>query len=276
MKDTFAPAFGVGFLARPTDSIEVGFSYDSGLDINAKGDGTPMVGSAVPAEIEPQFDEYARCAKDGTKEKLKSCLNFSLPQVATFGARYIMKDADGNEKADIELDVSWEQWSKASDVEIIVDGIAGRDLNTAIMRHGFNDVISVALGGAYSMPMGKNKLVFRGGTAYDTAAAPNSWQRVDMDGGSRMTFSTGMAYEAAKYRIDFGGAVLLQKDRTATGCEITDDTGCNGTVTPVDERKNPDPAYPLAEPADTLEYPINAGTYSSGYFMFGLGVTTWF
>ena len=88
--------------------------------------------------------------------------------------RWILRNSDGSERADIELDVQWEDWSKSSDFLLTIDGrsgITGLPLRPLVLRHGLQDTWSFRLGGAYQQPLGgPHILSLRGGVAYDTAA----------------------------------------------------------------------------------------------------------
>jgi long-chain fatty acid transport protein len=287
--DNFIPAAGLGLLFQPTPNIEIGAAWTSAATIDAKGTGTSDIGSDLGIGDEMEFivpvdDQFALCAPGGTADALKACLKTTLPMTATLGGRYVLRDAAGNEKGDIELDVRWENWKAASDIEVIVDGqsgITGLVLNETTIRHGFKDVISVRLGGHYEIPVGANPLELRAGVAHDTAAASNSWTRIDMDGAARTTIAGGVAYTVGgTWRLDAGGGLILEGDRTVNNsCNPTNmDPGCdgNGIETPVDDRDAPDPVQPLEGRLNQKQNPFNAGDYSSGYIMFSLGVTTWF
>jgi len=284
VSDPFVPGFGLGVLARPTSSLELGASWSSALDVKAKGRGGSRLGSDLglsadePDMIEPVDD--GQCAKGGTdQDHLKACVNLKLPMTATVGGRFIIRDGAGAERGDVELDVSWENWKAASDVHVFVDGrsyITGLYLNEAIIRHGFQDVWSVRLGGSWSFPVGKNKLVVRAGAAHDTKAAPLRFNRLDMDGAPRTTLAGGIAFEMAKLRIDLGGGVVLEPDRTVPSCnpsvtapDCRDDEG----VIDSSQHHWPSPTQPLSGPQNQTESPFNGGDYSSGYVLLALGVT---
>ncbi len=288
VKDSFVPSFGIGGLYRPSDSFEVGFSYNSAMTIDAKGEGyASQLGAGLgipggdPERILP-VNDFTNCAKGGTDLRQKACIKLSLPMIATIGGRWILRDKKGGERADVELDVRWENWSAASDYEVVIDGksfVTNRNLEKTIIRHGLQDVISVRLGGSYTIPVGANALTFRGGAAYDTAAAPTSWNRVDFDGAARTTLGTGLAFQTNKFRIDVGGGVVLEGDRTVATCNPTaTDQGCSGTNSDASfgDRTAPDPAQPLQGPKNGTQSPFNGGDYSSGYILLSLGVTTWF
>lgn len=296
VNDRFIPVFGLGALYRPIPAIEIGASYRSAIAVRARGDGQALLAEVsstgggdtiVPLEagIEPG------CAAGGQEGALKSCVDFDLPQTAALGVRWIIvRDrlggdaARGREVADIELDVKWEDWSSgsASDYNIVVDGQSddtGLPLRPVVIRHGFQDVLSIRLGGSYALPVADRAIVVRAGIAHDTATAPDSFQRVDIDGAARTTLSTGLSYRISRFRIEAAGAVVLEGDRTVEVCEP--DVGSEGCPpgsgqTPVADRDAPDPLQPVLFPEQAFQDPFNGGEYSSSYVMFSLGLTAWF
>ena len=292
VSDNFVPGFGFGLLFRPpglSDRLEIGAAYSSALHIQAQGQGRTTLGSVAADPLNNgNVDQIIpvntpACADGGEVGALATCLNLTLPQTATLGVRWVLQKSEKHgELADIELDVKWEDWSAASDTEIIVDGRSeqtGLFLNPSIIRHGFQDVISVRLGGSYSIPMGENLIGVRAGVAHDTAAAPNSWQRLDIDGAARTTIALGAAYQSKRYRIDIGGGMVMEGDRTVEACNPANNTeGCTpgSEPLPVAERTAPDPIQPLVNANQQFQSPFNGGQYSSGYLMVSLGVTTWF
>lgn len=281
-KDNFIPALSVGALFRPAPNVEIGAQYVTEKTANFKGDAQAVLGSNLglgpddPDFIAPVL-ENPRCEGGGTITRLKACVNLTLPQTATIGGRYIFRGADGRERGDIELDVVWEDWSAGSDVEVIVDGesgLTGLDLNPTLIRHGFVDTFSFRLGGAYGFDAGKNQIIARAGAAYDTAAAPESWTRLDIDGMARTTLGAGVAYQMAKLRIEAGGGLVLESPREVDQCNPDEDNlGCEtpGTETPAADRNRPDPAQPLL--GNPVESPFNAGRYEQGYVLLSLGAT---
>ena len=282
--DNFIPAASAGLLFRPGPSVEIGASYHTPKTLNMKGEGEATLGNGLGLDPEmPEFiapeNENTLCEKGGTLAALKSCLNIKLPQTASVGARYVFRDPSGEERGDIEFDVQWEDWSAASDIEVIVDGkggLTGLRLQPGFIRHGFRDTFSFRLGGAYGFDVGENRLEARAGAAYDTAAAPLSWTRIDIDGMARTTLGGGLAFHTGGLRFDLGGGLVLEQDRTVPECNTSlEQLGCAqpDAQTPVGDRESPDPVQPLAMAANQVESPFNAGTYSQGYVLLSLGVT---
>lgn len=291
VKDTFVPAFGLGARFRPSDSIELGANWQSIINVAAKGTGGSITGSGTgiggrPVTVIPIDGlDINLCEAGGTRDALKACVNLSLPMMATLGGRYIMRDSDGRQKADVELDVQWENWSGSSDYQVIVDGFAAVDeatgaglrLNPSFIRHNLKDTFSIRLGGSWSKPMGKNELTLRAGVAHDTAAAKEGWQRADFDGAARWTMATGLSFAFGTWRVDAGGGMVYEGTRSqGTYCNPESTMmGCgpNGEKLNVDERIGPDPTQPTSDSSGQQESPYTFGTITSGYTLFMLGVT---
>ncbi len=284
--DPFVPAYGAGVLYRPLRSLEVGIAYSSALHIRSKGEAHTIVGDAVfeDATTLPVPDEFAQCAPGGREDALKVCMSADVPQTATAGARWVFFDPNGREQGDIELDVGWEDWSASSNVVTELDAMdsIGQFLNPGVIRHGFRDTYSFRLGGSWALPLSVHRLVLRGGAAWDTAAAPDQYTRVDVDGKARATLATGVAFETSRFRVELGGGVVLEPDVTVETCKPPDgpsvgDVGCTSSGdTPVLDRESPDPIQPKQGELNQIESPFNSGTYESGYLLFSLGFTTWF
>ncbi len=290
-------AWSLGANYRATPNIELGAHYTGPISMTAEGEGVSANGPGVslngtPVVIQPVQDDFARCNPGGTMDKLKACIEFALPMTATVGGRYKLLDAAGKLRGDIELDLTWENWSmeRAGQYRVVVDAQVTTasmpdnaiDLKDSIIAHGFQDTFGARLGGSYILPAGDNSVVLRGGVAYDTAAAKKGWERVDIDGAARTMLAAGASYVLPRVRIDAGFGAVLEGSRTEnrncnpmttsplTGC------GAGGAVQPVDERQGPDPSNPLIVPEVQAENPVNQGTMNSHYLLFMLGATTWF
>jgi long-subunit fatty acid transport protein len=275
--DYFVPTFGAGARYRPSPSWELAAAYSGAARADTRGEAVAILGSDLEFAGEPDFIaprlEDPICAPDGRIDALKACVTFKLPQVAGGGARYIWRDG-GLERADIEMNVAWENWSSstASDYVLIVDGqsgLSGLPLQEQRMRLNFKDVWSFRLGGSYALPVAENRLIASAGAAYDTAAAPEDFTRLLVDGAARATLGLGLSYLTPRMRLDFAGGAVLQPDRTVEACETSQaEPECDGD--------HPDPIQPLRSRNNQFQNPINGGDYSSGYMLFSLGVTTWF
>lgn len=291
VSDGFVPGAGVGVLLDPFSFLTLALSWDSPMAVDAKGSGAATLGpgvgfAGVQDDIEPVNDPaQARCGVGGTVDALKTCVRFDLPQMATAGLRWHLGPREAA-RADLEADVRWENWSAASRFEVLADGrsaLSGIALEPVPLDHGMKDVWSFRLGGSYQVVIPDAGLVeVRAGIAHDTAAAPDSWSRVDIDGAARTTITGGIAWENHLVRVSLGGGTSVSPDRQVPICAWpsgpdAQSLGCDGAgEPPVAERTQPDPAQPLETPADQRQSPFNAGTYRSHYVLLNLGVEVHF
>lgn len=275
-RDAAVPALAAGLHYRASAAVEVGVHYTAPVRVHAVGTSSTELGEALREPlpgmvngIDPVAPGTERCAPGGVEGAIAACLDVTLPQTATVGLRYLLRDARGAEVGDVELYVRWEDWSAASDLVAVVDGqnrLLGTRLEDSVVRHGFRDTWSVRLGTAGVVETAARRWHVRGGVAYETAAAPDSWARVDVDGAARMTAGLGLGLEAGAWRVDLGGAVIAQPRRNLRDVAVDPAAG-------MDARAQPDIGVPL-NPADAQPYnPFNAGAYESGYWIASFGLT---
>jgi long-subunit fatty acid transport protein len=314
VKDGFIPAAGLGATYRVSPNIELGANWTSPVVIKAKGTAQSLKGPSVDPsrQIGAVPDSESRCEKgydsDATRfDHQAACINLQLPMTATVGGRYKILDEKNEVKADIELDVNWENWGKTCDFDndSVVDStctapgqyriqidaglytngtysgqkIADATEGTNVLKLGLKDTFGVRLGGSYHLPVGDNKVVLRGGIAYDTAAAKTGWLRANFDGASRITTALGGAYEVNGWQINAGFGYVFEGTNTNPGAN-DDGSDCNPTSSQLgctpphanpDDRQGPDPTNPLLTPDFQSENPYNQGSITSHYLMFMLG-----
>ncbi|MGE3547609.1 MAG: OmpP1/FadL family transporter [Kofleriaceae bacterium] len=296
--DSFIPVWGFGATYRPTPAIELGAAYSSQIDINAKGTARAEQGSEVgvlgqPIVVLPINDERSQCELGGTREVQRACIALSLPRSALIGGRYKFLGADGQLRGDVELNLGWENWSAdpVSTFTITVDAEAavvrsdGTEepfyrLKPTVTPHQLKDTYSARLGGSFHLPVGANKLIFRGGVAYDTAAARKGWMRIDIDGAARTTTTVGIGFRTDRFEINAGGGAVFEGFNSNPGnCNPTISMkGCAGTNmdAPIEDRGGLDPINPSLDPEFQAESPVTQGNYKSHYVLLMLGAATWF
>ncbi|HVK87720.1 MAG TPA: outer membrane protein transport protein [Kofleriaceae bacterium] len=321
VKDGFIPAFGVGVTYRPTPAIEIGANFNSAIVIKAKGTATSVKAPGVSADrvVGPLPDAMAACETGGTFEQQKACISLQLPMNAQVGARYKFIGANEQLRGDIELDVGWENWGKRcalrdnpgapddgqfedldctspGQYRVVLDsGLYVNDefqqpLEKNYVNYGLKDTFSVRLGGSYhhllSDGLDANRVILRGGVAYDSTAAKEGWLRAAFDGADRVTSTLGAAFRTSRWELTAGGGFVWEGTSTNPGA-AADGSDCNPTSTsvgcagdgqdrPIDERQGPDPTNPLVNPANQAENPYNQGSFKSHYVLLMLGFTTWF
>lgn len=272
VSDAFVPAAGAGVLFRPTDFLEIGAAYTSPAKVKAQGTAFATVGPEVsplgPSYLEAVPDAQAHCARGGTAAQIKMCLDMMLPQLVNVGARFVGRDRRGGERFDFEIDVKWENWAAASDELATIDArdvLLGAPVQQTLMRHGFQNVLAVRAGGSYRFDLAHSALTVRAGASHDSAAAPTSWTRLDKDGKARTALAAGAAWDLGRWRFDAGFAVVLEPTLTVNDVPLDRPS--------FDARQQPDVLQPSQHARNQPYYPINAGTYDSGYVMALLGTT---
>jgi long-subunit fatty acid transport protein len=257
VKDGFIPALGLGASYRIGPSIELGAAWTSPVVIKAKGTAVSLRGPGNDASrvIGPVPDNMALCETGGTMEAQRACISLQLPMTATVGGRYKILDDNNEVKADIELDVNWENWGKRCDFDdasitgsdctspgqfrVQIDaglyntnGDYAQKINTTgganVVNLGLQDTFGIRLGGSYRHSLGANKIVGRAGFAMDTAAAKDGWFRANFDGAPRHTIALGGAYETAGWQINAGFGFIHEGTNTNPGA-APNGTDCNPT-----------------------------------------------
>lgn len=271
-------AWGAGVHVRASDQVELGVSYASPITINARGTASPVLGEdlrnlmpGTETRIVPVDDAEARCAPGGQEGALMTCLDMALPQTASAGVRYIARDAAGREIGDLELDVRWENWAAVDRYDVLMDGknsALDTPVNPTVVRHGFQDVYSARVGGSRRLGSELQYMVSLG-LGYETAAAPVSWTRLDVDTAERIIAGGGVAVDLGSWRLDLGVEYIDPHDRRVYDQPVADPSDMS-------ERVQPDVSVPLEDPESQPYHPFNAGTYASQYLIGSAGLTaTW-
>ena len=287
--DDFVWSTGLGAQYHASRNLEFGATWNSQMNVDAAGAGSATISptqttGSVPVTITAPVNGNPRCQAGGSGTALRACIEFALPMTASVGGRYIVRDRDGVERGDLELDGTWENWSsdRVTNNTVVADAVIDQaiTLNDMVLRHGFRDTYGVRLGGAYKFAVGPGTLIARSGVAYDTAAAQAGWERLQQDGAARTTFAAGVGYAFDRFEFDFAAMYVYEGTRAVGSlCQpSTSSPGCNGTGmdTPVDQRMGADPLYPVVNAQSQTEDPINHGIYTSNYLALSLGIKTWF
>ena len=307
VSDPFIPTGGLGATYRIGPSIELGANVTAPVVIKAKGTAVSMKGSSTDQTktIGPVPDAMAKCAKGGTMAEQKACISLQLPMTATVGGRYKFLDGAGEQVADVELDVTWENWGKRCDFDsesikdssctspgqyrVQIDSglynastmMFAQSLQTNAVNLGLQDTFGVRLGGSYRIPVATNDVTLRGGYAYDTAAAKTGWLRANFDGAARHTIAVGGSFDGPGWQATAGFGYIHEGTNTNPGA-APDGSDCNPTSTgfgcagdgnerPVGDRQGPDPTSPLIPADNQTESPYNQGSITSHYLMFMVG-----
>lgn len=281
VKDGFIPTFGFGLTWRPAPFLELGAVYNSPAVFKTKGKSLSIKGPSVdaakvvgPIPADQDVGNRVRCEAEGDFEvggDVPACINLQLPQSATVAVRYKKLDSYGRMRADLELDVGWENWGKRCDFDTAQGILDNREctspgqflvnldaglyvndnfteaLQVNTVNLGLQDVYTLRLGGSYIIPINDgsadpsgwpNTIVLRGGVGYDTQAAKDGFLRASFDGAARTTATIGAAYRTPKWELNLGGGVVFE------GTNTNPNTGVDANGNPTGAPCNPTPADP--------------------------------
>ncbi|HEX6277381.1 MAG TPA: outer membrane protein transport protein [Polyangiaceae bacterium] len=252
-KDLFTPNAILGAWYKPAEFLEIGVS-----------------GQVIPASIETAstldldplstgITEDVVLTRDG-KEANDVSLELPLPMTARLGVRYIHLQ-NGRELFDVELDVSYETWSRVESFKIdsneLVANLLGQrvDVGNIEVEKEWQDTITVQLGGDYAVV--PNLVTARGGVFYESAVAPDAYANVDFVGGEQLGAALGGSVFVDRFEVAVAYGFRVQPTVSVTEKESrvyqeTPASLCDAPYT----GDNCHPAY-RGRPGP----PANAGTY---------------
>lgn len=117
-----------------------------------------------------------------------------LPMMLRGGVRYV-HEKDGTPLFDVELDVSYQNWSRVQNFALDSRGLVGTltgfavPINTVIIEKAWRDSFTLALGGDYHVL--PEKLTVRAGFGYDSAVADAGYTSPDFATGHHLTGGLG-------------------------------------------------------------------------------------
>ncbi|HEY1811918.1 MAG TPA: outer membrane protein transport protein [Kofleriaceae bacterium] len=306
--DDFVTTYGFGATYRPTPNIELAAQWSAPINVHASGtayssNGPDVTLNGNSVSVTPKPDAMTNCAKGGTAAALKACVDVeAAPMTATIGGRWKFLDHQGKMRGDVELNLGWEHWGAGcdysngigncldpSDYHVTIDGQVtsplapgvALPLQEQLIEHGFQDTYSARLGGSWIFPIvGNDSIVARAGVSYDSAAAKDGWERLDVDGAARTMMSIGASYKLERFSIDAGFAYVYEGTRNQNrNCVPTSPTqGCGpgGAPETFQQQTGTNPVNPVFQFNGQLEDPVDQGSINSHYVILMLGASTWF
>ena len=315
--DYFIPGFTIGTIWSPMPSLDVAAWYKYMAPINATGDVTTAAGyftqrvangdkskgvygdTAEPACFTPQpgTTPPPLCGNGNV-----ASIKVPLPMEAKLGVRYHMARSDVEATAhlrdpmsqdvfDLEADLTWANNSSLDYLQIRfpstpggqgtipVAGTPGDLPPSADVRHHFNDVIGIRVGGDYNLL--PDQLALRAGGFFESQAADPTYQNIDFDAASRFGFALGGTYRIRlgaekKHALDLMAgyghvffANLTNTDPNGQGIPALAGEPCIGGVPP--------PAGQTQCPGGHTQYrtiwPINLGTITSSINVINVGAS---
>lgn len=254
-----------GVLARPVPSVVLGANVRGPATLETTGDVTTQAPRITPnAGFQPSPVTFV----------------VRLPTVARFGARYVFLEREHDaedrprdfERADIELDGTYEAWGSAQDdgLRVTIPAIAAQNpppgVNLTnidfISPHRYHDTYSVRLGGAYNVRLKEHVLSLRAGVYHDASASEPQLTRLDFDTLAKTAGTVGVGLAVDPFTFGLAYAEIFDATREVTGGELRP---VNGTQRGASVDAN-GAVYPA----------VNGGRYSGHSRIVSLGVTVRF
>jgi long-chain fatty acid transport protein len=245
-----------GVLARPVKSLSFGANFRGPATLNTEGEVTTLAPRITP---------------DAGFRPAPVFFRARLPPVLRLGARYIFME-DDFERADIEVNGTYEWWGSAMDdgFSVRIDQIdaakppPGVDLKNIsfISPTRYRDTYSLRLGGAYNIKLQDKVLTLRGGVYHDSAASDPQYTRLDFDTLAKTggTVGVGLAIDSFTFAVAY--AEIFDASRTVEG----------GGIRPVNGARNG-----RSSGVDNVDYPaVNGGDYTGHTRILSLGATVRF
>ncbi len=225
-----------GALVRPAQWIAFGLHVRGPYTLSTSGKVEASSPRAAPVPVAPGAVRFTT----------------SFPWVMHAGLRFIYV-REAFEKADLEIDLTYENWAAAQGdgpkVDIPQLGLF-QDIHTTVVHH-YKDTFSVRIGAAYNLPIHAAVLSLRAGGFYDSSATRPADTRLDFNTLEKWAGTLGLGVAIHGVKLDLAYAYMYSPERIVS----------NGTLTPTV------PHTPTApQPA------VNDGRYSGHTQVVSIGV----
>jgi long-subunit fatty acid transport protein len=229
-----------GLMIRPASWISFGLHVRGPYTLSTSGKVTATPPRAAPITIKPEPVRFTT----------------QLPWVVRFGLRFVYV-RQAFERADLELDATYENWAAAQGdgpkVDIPELGLF-QNIHTTVVHH-YHDTFSIRLGAAYNIPIHDAVLSVRAGAFYDSSATDNRDTRLDFDTLAKWAGTAGLGVRTHGVKLDLAYAFMYEPERLVS----------DGRLTPTTPTA---PSQPLG--------PINNGRYHGRTQVVSIGVQiTW-
>jgi long-chain fatty acid transport protein len=204
----FSNSFSVGAMLRLGDSWQLGVNYRHSTPLDDTG--TVKASFADNAPTHPTYD-------DGRTDA-DVLLQHSLPRYLRSGVRHVWRE-DGFERADLELDFTYEGWSDEEEFVVKVSHLTPTPLPLHVLIH-YDDTFSLRLGGAYNFDLKSGVLSLRAGGYYDSPAQPDAYTRLNFQAREHIGMAAGLGYNMGWLSFDLGAAYIYIPSRTVDDSRI--------------------------------------------------------
>jgi long-chain fatty acid transport protein len=241
-----------GAMIHPSPTTSLGLSARTPIAMTATGSAAVIqspLGQPIPAAGHATFEN-------------------DFPWILRAGIRQALRDRDGFETADVELDGTYETWgtAQAGGPIIHIDhlGPAGPTFDDIHVQvaHRYNDTFSLRAGGAYNSKVSFGVLTLRLGACYDKSATADhpGYTRLDFDTLDKMAGTLGVGLKWGGLQFNLSYAEVFEPDRTvAMG---------TGQIRPVDGAQHGAPV----DAQGHLLPAVNQGVYQGHAEILSFGV----
>ena len=228
IEDAFAPTGFLGLMVRPLRGLEAGLSVRLPVWIEATGTAENQISRELASQKAGLHPVSGPCVDDQGRP-VYNCpapvtVKSSLPLILRAGARWIFLDNRGRERADVELDFTYENWAMLDAQTIKIDGILaneGTPVPEVQQIFNLNDTFSVRLGGSYTFfDLIPGQLTASLGVFYDSAATPQEWTRLGFDGFERFGVAGGLSCRIRGFELTLGGSYIGTPTRTVDNSKV--------------------------------------------------------
>lgn len=206
----------VSLMLHPTDWLDIGVNYRPQINIKTKGTLHAYPPPALTAKIDDAHVSFQT----------------RLPHELRLGIRGVFRYADQTERADVEVDGTWENWSAVQGDRIYSDDFQlgkGGELE-AYVPHQYRDTFGVRIGSSYNFRLtDTQRLSPRIGFYFDSAASRYPQNHLDFPTASKYAATLGLGYKYRGFTINAAYAFIYSPDRTVTNSTLRAISAINGS-----------------------------------------------
>lgn len=229
-------SYMLSLLAHPTEWMDIGFNFRPQIDIHTTG----TIVATPPPIAASSFPKDAKTSN--------ATFDTRLPAYIQLGLRLASHYVDGTERADIEVDGTWENWGSCRDRQL-PDGSKvcerGDHLGASNDRmplwqgnridadviHGYKDTFGVRVGGAWNFRLGdRNRLIARAGFFFDSASTEPKDTRLDFNTLDKYGFTVGAGFKFRGITLNVAYAYIYSPSRDVTDSEVRGISALTGTT----------------------------------------------
>jgi long-chain fatty acid transport protein len=218
MTDGWGMGFNAGILYKASPKLQLGFSYQSPVDISLSGDmELEMYLPVIPGSL----------IEGGTAYYKDSDFETTLPLPGEIGVGVMYKPL---EKLTLTSDISSVNWSRLEYLDTrdmtMTPGQQDTiylDVRDAIIPFYWENIIKFSLGGEYIL---KEGLFVRAGYFYEQSPIPNSsFTLLIPDVGDKHGFNLGLSYKIDSFEFGYDYQLVAHQERDVTAIEDTNGDG---------------------------------------------------